>query len=54
MMVGLPSAGKTIWAQNHCREDADKHYVILGRDLISDRMKVWNENSTDKITIYNC
>ena len=40
MMVGLPSAGKTVLAQNHCRENVDKHFLVLGRDLISDRMKV--------------
>ena len=40
MLVGLPAAGKTVLAQNHCRENADKHFTILGRDLIFDRMKV--------------
>ena len=40
MMVGLPSAGKTVFAQNHCRENVDKHFLVLGRDLISNRMKV--------------
>ena len=40
MMVGLPAAGKTVLAQNHCRENEDKHFTILGRDLIFDRMKV--------------
>ena len=40
MMVGLPGSGKTIWAQKHCRENSDKHFYVLGRDLVFDRMKV--------------
>ena len=44
MLVGLPSAGKTVLAHNHCRENADKQFVVLGRDLISNRMKVGPQN----------
>ena len=40
MMVGLPSSGKSCWAQNHCRENPDKNFLILGRELIFDRLKV--------------
>ena len=30
MLVGLPAAGKTTWAQNHCDQNKDIRYTVLG------------------------
>ncbi len=40
MMVGLPAAGKTTWAEKHCRQNPDKRYTVLGTNVILDKMKV--------------
>ena len=31
MLVGLPAAGKTTWAQKHCAQNKDKKYTVLRR-----------------------
>jgi heterogeneous nuclear ribonucleoprotein U-like protein 1 len=40
MMVGLPGAGKSIWAERHCTMNPDKKYVILSTNNILNRIKV--------------
>lgn len=40
MMIGLPAAGKTKWAEKHCEENPDKNINILGTNFIMDKMKV--------------
>ncbi|XP_057324388.1 heterogeneous nuclear ribonucleoprotein U-like protein 1 isoform X2 [Microplitis mediator] len=40
MMVGLPSAGKTVWANKYSNDNLEKKYNILGVSNIIDRMKV--------------
>ncbi|PAA72076.1 hypothetical protein BOX15_Mlig001238g3 [Macrostomum lignano] len=40
MMCGLPAAGKSVWAEKHCSENADKRYCVLGTNSIIDRLKV--------------
>lgn len=40
MMVGLPGAGKTVWAAKYASEHPEKKYCILGTNLIMDKMKV--------------
>nr|GMC65664.1 heterogeneous nuclear ribonucleoprotein U-like protein 1 [Ipomoea batatas] len=40
MMVGLPDSGKTTWTENWAQEHPEKRYIVLGRKLIWDKMKV--------------
>lgn len=40
MMVGLPASGKTTWAEKWAEEYPEKRFVLLGRNLILDEMKV--------------
>lgn len=40
MMVGLPAAGKTTWAENWTKDHPDKRYMILGTNLALEQMKV--------------
>lgn len=40
MMVGLPACGKTFWAEQHCRQNPAKSYVLLGTNAIIDQMRV--------------
>ena len=40
MMVGLPGAGKTYWADKHAIANLDKKYNVLGTNNIIDKMKV--------------
>lgn len=40
MMVGLPGAGKTYFAEQQRTEHREKQYNILGTNLILDKMKV--------------
>lgn len=40
MMVGLPAAGKSTWAEKWQRDHPEKRYVILGTNVVLDQMKV--------------
>ncbi|KAL3596333.1 hypothetical protein D5086_007970 [Populus alba] len=40
MMVGLPASGKTTWAEKWTEEYPEKRFVLLGRNLILDEMKL--------------
>ena len=40
MMVGLPGAGKTVWAMKYANNHPEKKYCILGTNMIIDNMKV--------------
>lgn len=40
MLVGLPGAGKTFWAENHAKENLEKRFNILGTNSLLERMKV--------------
>lgn len=40
MMVGLPGAGKTYWAEKHAGANKEKRYFVLGTNNIIDKMKV--------------
>lgn len=40
LMIGLPGAGKTHWANAHAAENADRNYQILGLQSLLDKMKV--------------
>ena len=39
-MVGLPNAGKTFWALDHCKKNPEKKFNLLGTNSLIDRMKV--------------
>ena len=40
MMIGLPGAGKTFWAEKYAKENAAKNYNILGTNNLIEKMKV--------------
>ena len=40
MMVGLPAAGKSKWAEKHCQENPEMNINTLGTNFIMDKMKV--------------
>ncbi|CAE1331790.1 HNRNPUL1 [Acanthosepion pharaonis] len=40
MMVGLPGAGKTVWAEKHAKANPEKKFNVLGTNNIIDKMKV--------------
>lgn len=40
MMVGLPSSGKTTWAERWVNDHPEKRYIMLGTNLALDQMKV--------------
>ena len=39
MMVGLPGAGKSFWANKHCEDNPEKRYNVLGTHNIIEKMK---------------
>ena len=41
MMVGLPSCGKTVWAEKYCREHPNKRFYLLGTNSIIEKMRVF-------------
>ncbi|XP_026835761.1 heterogeneous nuclear ribonucleoprotein U-like protein 1 isoform X5 [Drosophila erecta] len=40
LLVGLPGAGKTHWAQKHVAENADKRYELIGPDAFISKMTI--------------
>lgn len=40
MIIGLPGAGKTTWANKKLRDNPHMRYNILGTDILIDKMKV--------------
>lgn len=40
MLVGLPAAGKTTWAENWVKSHPEKRYMLLGTNLALEQMKV--------------
>jgi len=40
MMVGLPGAGKTFWAEKFAKDNEDKNWNILGTNNLIEKMKV--------------
>lgn len=40
MMVGLPGAGKTHWAQTHMKQHPEKRYMMLGTATVLACMRV--------------
>jgi len=40
MMIGLPGAGKTYWAEKYASENEEKNYNILGTNNLIEKMKV--------------
>jgi len=40
MMVGLPGAGKTVWADKHSKDNPEKKFNVLGTNNIIEKMKV--------------
>lgn len=40
MMVGLPAAGKSTWAEKWAADHPEKRYLLLGTNLALDQMKV--------------
>ena len=41
LMVGLPGAGKTYWAEKHRKEYPEKYFNILGKSLtVSEALRV--------------
>ena len=40
LMIGLPGAGKTFWAEKYRKQNPEKYYNILGTNNLIDRMKV--------------
>ena len=43
MMIGLPGAGKTFWAEKFAKENAEKNYNILGTNNLIEKMKVGSD-----------
>merc|ERR1712142_730511 len=39
-MVGLPGAGKTVWADKHSKDNPEKKFNVLGTNNIIEKMKV--------------
>ena len=44
MMIGLPAAGKSKWAEKYCQENPEMNFNVLGTNLIMDKMKVMHYN----------
>lgn len=40
MLVGLPAAGKTTWAEKYVRKHPEKMYNVIGTNAIISQMKV--------------
>lgn len=40
LLVGLPGAGKTHWALQHIKENAEKRYHVIGADTLIAKMTV--------------
>lgn len=40
MMIGLPGAGKSNWAQQKSQENPDKRYTLLGTKYLLEKMKI--------------
>ncbi|KAH9290196.1 hypothetical protein KI387_034313 [Taxus chinensis] len=40
MMVGLPAAGKSTWAESWVKNHPEKRYMVLGTNLALDQMKI--------------
>jgi hypothetical protein len=40
MMIGLPAAGKSTWAEKWVKEHPEKRFILLGTNLILEQMKV--------------
>ena len=40
MMIGLPGAGKTFWAEKYAKENEEKNFNILGTNNLIEKMKV--------------
>lgn len=40
LLVGLPGAGKTHWALQHIKENAEKRYHVIGADALIAKMTV--------------
>ena len=40
MMVGIPGAGKTYWAEKYVKDHPEKKYYILGTNTVMEKMKV--------------
>ncbi len=40
LLVGLPAAGKTTWANKHREANPDKRYYVIGTSALLERMKV--------------
>ena len=41
MMVGLPSCGKTFWAEKYCKDNPGKRFYMLGTNNIIDKMRIF-------------
>lgn len=39
-MCGLPSSGKTTWAEKTMSENRAKHYHLIGNEAIMDKMRI--------------
>ncbi|KAK9850961.1 hypothetical protein WJX84_005651 [Apatococcus fuscideae] len=39
MLVGLPGAGKSIWAKGHVDRNPDKRYLVLGTNAVMEAMR---------------
>ncbi|KYF45062.1 SPRY domain-containing protein, partial [Toxoplasma gondii ARI] len=65
MMVGVPACGKTFWAEQHCRANPRKSFVLLGTNAVIDQMRVmgvkrqsnyaerWEELMTTATSVFN-
>lgn len=41
MMVGLPSCGKTFWAEKYCKDNPEKRFYMLGTNNIIEKMRIF-------------
>ena len=42
MMIGLPGAGKTFWAEKQRQERPEKNYNILGTNNLIDKVNAYH------------
>lgn len=40
LLIGLPAAGKTTWANKHVEANPEKRYNVIGTNALIEKMKV--------------
>lgn len=53
LLIGLPGAGKTHWANQHSKDNVDKHYNILGVQNLLNKMTVNRATYNSQLHVYS-